>query len=231
MCSIPGCERVVCAKGLCRPCWQKKRRQERTPEQREADAAKDRAYRLEKDYARVRRERYTDPEVAQASRARTNSANNRRWRDNPEWREKRLQQRRERDKDPVWHEKKLAKDREYYERTSKLPEVKKKRSQYSRLRNTGTSPELFEALWTMQAGQCAICSRAMSEESHRADSVNADHCHEAKEPRGLLCSICNQALGMYEKHQRQQGIVIEAYDAYLNETPVKKLLASSCGTR
>ena len=48
-------------------------------------------------------------------------------------------------------------------------------------------------MFYVQGGRCALCSTHQSE-MKRALSV--DHCHTTGEVRGLLCTRCNQALGL-----------------------------------
>ena len=45
-----------------------------------------------------------------------------------------------------------------------------------------------------QGGVCAICKR--TETNPRYDHLGVDHDHNTGQVRGLLCSMCNQALGM-----------------------------------
>ncbi len=85
------------------------------------------------------------------------------------------------------------------------------------------SLELYEQCFEFQNGLCAICGRTIVRETHRIDSIQADHDHLVREPRGLLCVACNTGLGYYEKHQRQVGLLIEVYETYLSFPPVKKL--------
>lgn len=65
-----------------------------------------------------------------------------------------------------------------------------------RFRNTGWSHEAFEAAWESQRGRCAICEVPMVKSGRKHNSVAADHCHETMKTRALLCSNCNQALGL-----------------------------------
>lgn len=51
-------------------------------------------------------------------------------------------------------------------------------------------------------GLCKICQNPMR-------IPHVDHCHETGRYRGLLCSRCNLALGVYEKH-------FEAFSKYLS---------------
>ena len=62
---------------------------------------------------------------------------------------------------------------------------------YARLRNYGLTPEQFEVMMEAQEGQCAICTRFLT-------NPVVDHDHLTGDIRGLLCPKCNTALGMFE---------------------------------
>lgn len=104
--------------------------------------------------------------------------------------------------------------------------VKVLRQRIARKCHTGFSPALVDQLRTHQKGLCAICSTVM-DLAVRTRSVgeHADHCHASRTPRGLLCRVCNLALGGYERYQRPAGLVIEPYEKYLADPPVKRLTA------
>lgn len=62
-----------------------------------------------------------------------------------------------------------------------------------RLRLIGWTPELVEAHKEEQHNCCAICEQAFLK------TPNADHKHvQPPIPRGLLCSFCNTALGLFQ---------------------------------
>lgn len=83
---------------------------------------------------------------------------------------------------------------------------------------------MIAALRLLQGGKCAICFREMTRGVHTLHTVEcADHCHVRGEPRGLLCKVCNTALGYYEKQQYLVGLRIEPYDRYLANTPVSRV--------
>lgn len=54
----------------------------------------------------------------------------------------------------------------------------------------GIEPHEFEALAAAQSGRCAICKREKN--------LCVDHCHVTGKTRGLLCKICNVAVGLAE---------------------------------
>jgi hypothetical protein len=72
------------------------------------------------------------------------------------------------------------------------------------MRRFGLTPETYDALLDAQNGVCAICGKT-PEENGRALAVDHDHtCCPKREKtcgkciRGLLCSPCNQRLGIIE---------------------------------
>lgn len=100
----------------------------------------------------------------------------------------------------------------------------KRANRKHKLRKIGFTPEMVDLLLERQEGACDICRRVLSLETHKIDSVQADHDHETKEARGLLCVACNTGLGYYEKHQRPQGLSIACYDVYLADPPTRRLV-------
>src|SRR5713226_675782 len=72
-------------------------------------------------------------------------------------------------------------------------------------RQYGISLAQYELILARQNGACAICR----EKSERTLCV--DHCHETGTVRGLLCTKCNTALGLYEDDPNRT----EAATAYL----------------
>lgn len=54
------------------------------------------------------------------------------------------------------------------------------------------SLEDYDIMFEEQKGVCAICHKKES----RKEFLSIDHCHETGRVRGLLCTDCNQALGL-----------------------------------
>lgn len=74
------------------------------------------------------------------------------------------------------------------------PENKlKEREGYLR-RKYGITLEEYSALFEAQGGLCALCRREPTE----GISLHVDHDHETGEIRGLLCFLCNNALGDFD---------------------------------
>lgn len=65
---------------------------------------------------------------------------------------------------------------------------------YSLRYRYGMTSEGFESMFDSQGRKCALCR------SDKTDSKNfvVDHCHETGRIRGILCSSCNRALGIFK---------------------------------
>lgn len=68
------------------------------------------------------------------------------------------------------------------------------------LRKYGLTPETYEALSNEQKGNCAICGLNENSINQRGTHYRlaVDHCHDTGKVRGLLCSNCNTALGLFK---------------------------------
>lgn len=96
----------------------------------------------------------------------------------------------------------------------------------------GFTTQLVAGLITAQMGKCAICTVALegittprAKCGGRARGMHRDHCHATGTARGILCGICNIAVGNYEKHQRPAGLRIDPYERYMNDPPARRLSA------
>lgn len=70
----------------------------------------------------------------------------------------------------------------------------------------GITEEQYDELHTAQNGQCAICQETTK--------LVIDHCHDSGEIRGLLCSYCNTAIGMFRDEPKRMAKAID----YLNRS-------------
>ncbi len=91
----------------------------------------------------------------------------------------------------------LAQRREFYQNNKdRLLDEKKWKSIKN---NYGLSKSAYEKMLKLQSHKCLICGVTFNSES-RSDRCCVDHDH-SKEPeivvRGLLCSYCNLALGLF----------------------------------
>jgi hypothetical protein len=65
-----------------------------------------------------------------------------------------------------------------------------------RLKNKyGITPEDYNIMFESQKGCCSICEK---HQSVLKKSLHVDHCHKTGKIRGLLCCVCNLALGKFE---------------------------------
>ena len=92
----------------------------------------------------------------------------------------------------------------------------KKKREASRKYMTGFTSDMFAVKLAEQGNVCAICRRTFSEKLR----PYADHCHNTKTPRGILCLNCNTAEGHILKSgmgPRQFGEALEAYCGGTND--------------
>ena len=81
------------------------------------------------------------------------------------------------------------------------------RSRRSALKKLGWTPESVETAKHEQNNRCAMCNDVFETTPH------ADHNHETKTSRGLLCGTCNQAIGLLQDNPT----LCEAAAAYLRK--------------
>lgn len=78
----------------------------------------------------------------------------------------------------------------------------------TKLRRYGLTLETFQAVFDGQDGKCAICKDPLKE---GRTGVQVDHDHTTGKFRGLLCHMCNRALG----HFKESPEILEAVVRYL----------------
>jgi len=87
----------------------------------------------------------------------------------------------------------------------------------------GLTIEEYEKILTDQNGLCACCGRSETrragrkKRSENVPMLHVDHCHMTGRIRGLLCSACNQALGLLGEDPYR----IEALLHYVEERVLK----------
>lgn len=117
-----------------------------------------------------------------------------------------------------------AENPEYHRRATRAawekwyPKNKHKVSAYQRHRNTGIDDGTYKRLLEIQGNKCAIC--AVSFDKARS---HADHCHDTKKPRGILCSTCNQAEGLIKRSGVSPVDFGMRLSIYLSMPPARKL--------
>jgi hypothetical protein len=90
-------------------------------------------------------------------------------------------------KDPKRHRAVIARGQARYRAAH--PDRVKASDWKQHLRVYGLTPELYDEMRAAQGGMCAICSKA----GNRRLAV--DHDHVTGRVRGLLCDLCNKAIG------------------------------------
>lgn len=85
------------------------------------------------------------------------------------------------------------------------------------LKRFGVTPEWYDEQLKRQGGKCAICK---GESGATRANLDIDHCHETLKVRGLLCSLCNKAIGMFGDSQ----VRVRAAVHYLHTWDAAKLM-------
>lgn len=79
------------------------------------------------------------------------------------------------------------------------------------------TPELLEEVLAFQDYKCAICDEDLR--SRPPKHTHADHCHDTKTPRGVLCTQCNTGIGLLKDDPARLQRAI----AYLEEPTTAKM--------
>ena len=94
-------------------------------------------------------------------------------------------------------------------------EEQKKRSFRALMRSYGISEEIYEQERVKQNYKCLLCGTDEKDQPH--GRLYVDHCHETGKYRGLLCNLCNVALGSFKDNVE----VIQKAIEYLNENSLR----------
>lgn len=107
----------------------------------------------------------------------------------------------------------------YLEAYRTTPEYIAKKKAALRKHRTGMDQAMFDALMVLQDGKCAVCNRDLSV----GRGTHADHDHDTKKPRGLLCRNCNVAEGEIKNAGLTPHGYADRLQAYLDNPPVDLL--------
>lgn len=84
--------------------------------------------------------------------------------------------------------KRLKADKAKYRKANpELYSLIKRKSAY------GITPEQFKNMLKSQGRRCAICLKKFN----KPKQTHVDHCHKTGKVRGILCHLCNAALGFF----------------------------------
>ena len=167
------------------------------------------------------------PEYRARKAARQAVQRRERYQTDPEYRAREVARQKERQTDPeyrarqaTWARKRYQTDPEYRARKAareKNPEYRARQAARWAAQK-GFTPELEVLLVALQGGVCATCGEPWE---------NRDHAHETPpRPRGLLCWLCNVALGRYESAAQNSREADPIFDEYLAHPPAEIALAT-----
>ena len=83
----------------------------------------------------------------------------------------------------------------------------------SRFRGNLLTEDEYEAMLEAQGGVCAICK-----EKPKGSRLSVDHVHGTDQVRGLLCNLCNPALGLFKDNPDITFQAVEHPNAYSSLT-------------
>lgn len=113
-----------------------------------------------------------------------------------------------------WREDKIRKQREKRETDPEFKAAHRARCRRWHLKHTyGLSEADYLAMVEKQNGRCAICGE-LPEDRKARSSLVVDHCHSTGVVRGLLCDLCNTAIGKFNDDYR----LVEKAAKYLRLT-------------
>jgi len=92
----------------------------------------------------------------------------------------------------------------------------KEQQRHANIRAYGITVDIYNQMYEDQKGLCWICTGLPTD----GKSLNVDHCHKTKQVRGLLCNLCNRALGLF----RDDPAILSQAMWYLIEAPVHQNL-------
>jgi hypothetical protein len=114
----------------------------------------------------------------------------------------------------VWKESTPSKDKAAYQKEWRIKNPEKAKNSELK-KHYGITLSEYESMMAAQNGLCAICKQP--ENSKDKDGgprgMPVDHCHTTGKVRGLLCTSCNRALGMFKDNVDNLVSAIE----YLNK--------------
>lgn len=94
------------------------------------------------------------------------------------------------------------------------PEALARKEERRLIQRTGFTSALIQTALEHQDYKCAICPTDLR--TLRRRDWHADHCHDSRKPRGILCGPCNMALGLFRDDPER----LRAAIAYLQNPPL-----------
>ncbi len=116
----------------------------------------------------------------------------------------------------AWHKKRWAEDPEYRETKRRQAREKYQRTKIKDPESLRVKPKLWKYGLTLEAYQgmiesqnklCAICNQPETKErGGKVLALSIDHCHTKSKVRGLLCDNCNHAIGLFKDNPKLMRI-------------------------
>lgn len=66
-------------------------------------------------------------------------------------------------------------------------------------RRYGIYLEEYEQMVKEQNNKCLICNQKPNPDGKKHNVLSVDHCHKTNKIRGLLCHLCNRAIGLFRE--------------------------------
>jgi hypothetical protein len=99
--------------------------------------------------------------------------------------------------------------------TKTHPEERAALQRKRKLATFGITEERYDEILVSQNGVCAICRRPETIRPRgRPSRLAVDHCHDTNAVRGLLCNVCNRAIGLL----RDSPLLLRAAAEYLERS-------------
>jgi len=83
----------------------------------------------------------------------------------------------------------------------------------------GISSDDYDILLKEQSFKCKICNSPPNKNNTKDEVLAVDHCHKTSKVRGLLCDLCNRALGNFKDNIS----ILENAIKYLEESKNAKI--------
>lgn len=200
-CHVIGCDHPVVANGLCRKHYMRVKRHGEVDETRPSDWGQREKHPAYSAWCNLRRshrlsipESWRDdfwafvkdvPEKPERGKSCRSNANEPWSKDNFYWREPRVSSDDYKEYMREWHKKSRAANPEYY------------LDIYLR-KNYGVNLAWYQEQFAKQDGKCAICKQPETVViKGKLIMMPVDHCHKTGKTRGLLCTKCNRAIGLF----------------------------------
>jgi hypothetical protein len=110
--------------------------------------------------------------------------------------------------------------RERYQTDPKFKKRACEQARTYRLGCFGLTRTEYETLLKQQCGRCGICGKRPS----RTSSLHVDHNHSNNTLRGLLCSMCNQGLGLFQDDPKNLRKALKYLSRQRGKQDIRKII-------